>query len=265
MKMMDTRWLLIAADVIIVAFLIYRLMLLVRGTRAAQMLVGLAVLVILSILAEWLHLATLNWLLASLRTVWVIAFLIIFQPELRRALTQIGQGRIFRGIVRVVEYAWLGEIEKVLEELSKRGQGGLIVVERNVGLKTYIETGTPIGGKVTEELLLTIFTPPSPLHDGAAIIQGDEVAAAGCILPLSQRPDLESTLGTRHRAAIGLSEETDAIVLVVSEETQHISIAQNGVLQKNISPNELKGRLSAIMSTGERRQKHRAEDLQTPA
>ena len=160
--MIDTRWLLIAADVIIVSFLIYRLMLLVRGTRAAQMLVGLAVLVLLSILAEWLHLATLNWLLASLRTVWVIAFLIIFQPELRRALTQIGQGRIFRGIVRVVEYGWLGEIEKVLEELSKRGQGALIVIERNTGLKNYIEKGTAIEGAVSKDLLLSIFMPFSP-------------------------------------------------------------------------------------------------------
>ncbi|MBU1702273.1 MAG: diadenylate cyclase CdaA [Candidatus Eisenbacteria bacterium] len=253
--MIDTRWLLIAADVIIVAFLIYRLMLLVRGTRAAQMLVGLAVLVLLSILAEWLHLATLNWLLNSLRTVWVIAFLIIFQPELRRALTQIGQSGIFRRIVHVADYGWLGEIEKVLEELSKRGQGALIVLERNVGLRTYLETGTQIGGKVTMELLLTIFTPPSPLHDGAVIIQGDEVAAAGCILPLSQRHDLESTLGTRHRAALGLSEETDAVVLVVSEETHHISIAERGVIQRNVSPNELKGRLSELLSTHTRPRK----------
>jgi diadenylate cyclase len=245
---MTGRWLLDALDVFIVAFLIYRLLLLVRGTRAAQMIIGLIVLIVLSALADWLHLSTLNWLLASLRTVWVIAFLIIFQPELRRALTQIGQSRAFRRIVRVEDYGWLGEIEKALEELSKRGLGALIAVERNVGLKTYMETGTPIEGKVTMELLLTIFTPPSPLHDGAVIIRGGQVVAAGCILPLSQKPDLEPTLGTRHRAALGLSEETDAVVLVVSEETREISIAEGGVLQRNVDPADLKSRLSELLT-----------------
>ncbi|MBD3337223.1 MAG: TIGR00159 family protein [Candidatus Eisenbacteria bacterium] len=253
--MSETRWLLNAVDVLIVAFLFYRLLLLVRGTRAAQMIVGLVVLVLLSIMAEWLRLSTLNWLLTSLRTVWVIAFLIIFQPELRRALTQIGQMRIFRRLVRVMEYGWLGEIEKVLDELSARGKGALIAIERNVGLKTYVETGTPIGGKVTEELLLTIFTPQSPLHDGAVIIQGDEVAAAGCILPLSQDLDLDSGLGTRHRAALGLSEETDAVVLVVSEETSQISIAERGVLQKNVDPADLKSRLSELLTDSGKRRK----------
>lgn len=246
--MIDGRLFLNVIDIAIVAFLIYWILVLAKGTRAAQMILGLVVLVILSMLAEWLNLSTLNWLLASLRTVWVIAFLIIFQPELRRALTQIGQSRLFRGLVRVEEYGWLGEIEKALEELSNRGIGALIAIERNVGLRTYVETGTPIGGKITMELLLTIFTPPTPLHDGAVIVRGGEVVAAGSILPLSQKRDLDTTLGTRHLAALGLSEETDAVVLVVSEETRKISIAERGVLQRRIEPSELKGRLSELLT-----------------
>lgn len=246
--MIDGRLFFNLIDIAIVAFLIYWILLLARGTRAAQMIIGLVVLVFLSMVAEWLNLSTLNWLLASLRTVWVIAFLIIFQPELRRALTQIGQSRVFRRLVRLEEYGWLGEIEKALDELADRGLGALIAIERNVGLRTYVETGTPIGGKITMELLTTIFTPPSPLHDGAVIVQGGEVVAAGSILPLSQKRDLDSTLGTRHMAALGLSEETDAVVLVVSEETRQISIAERGVLQRNIEPTELKGRLSELLT-----------------
>jgi diadenylate cyclase len=253
---MEWRWGLAVVDVLIVAFLFYRLLLLVRGTRAAQMIVGLVVLVFLSMVAEWARLSTLNWLLASLRTVWVIAFLIIFQPELRRALTQIGQSRVFRRIVHVQDYGWLGEIEKTLEELSRRGLGALIAIERNVGLRTYEETGTAIGGKVSMELLLTIFTPPSPLHDGAIIISGGQVVAAGCILPLSQLPDLDPTFGTRHLAALGLSEETDAVVLVVSEETRQISIAERGVLQRNVETADLKSRLSELLTdSGKKRKK----------
>lgn len=246
--MIGERLLLSIVDVVVVGVLIYWILMLARGTRAAQMLVGLIVLVLLSLVADLLKLATLNWLLASLRTVWVIAFLIIFQPELRRALTQIGQSRIFRRLVRVEESAWLGEIEKALDELAKRGLGALIVIERNVGLRTYEETGTPIGGKITMELLLTIFTPPSPLHDGAVIVRADEVLAAGCILPLSQKRDLESTLGTRHLAALGLAEETDAVILAVSEETRQISIAERGVLQRNLDPAALKSRLSELLT-----------------
>jgi diadenylate cyclase len=243
----QVEWLRVLIDVLIVAFLFYRLLILVRGTRAIQMFLGLVALVILSVIAEWLRLSALNWLLASLRTVWVIAFIIIFQPELRKALTQIGQSRLFNRFVTVEEFGYLSEIQNGVERASRKGLGALIVIERNVGLKNYIETGTPIEATVSAELLETIFTPPSPLHDGAVVLSGNQILAAGCILPLSENPALERRLGTRHRAAVGLTEETDAIVIVVSEETRQISIAENAQLTRNLQIGELKSRLSALL------------------
>ncbi|MBM3316784.1 MAG: TIGR00159 family protein [Candidatus Eisenbacteria bacterium] len=240
-------WLRTVVDILIVAFLFYRLFILVRGTRAIQMFIGLVTLVILSAVAQWLHLAALNWLLDSLRTVWVIAFIIIFQPELRKALTQIGQSRLFNRFVTVSEFAYLNEVQNGVERASRKGLGALLVLERNIGLKNFIETGTRIEAAVSAELLETIFTPPSPLHDGAVVLRGNQIVAAGCILPISSNPDLEKTLGMRHRAAAGLSEETDAIVIVVSEETRQISIAENGALTRNLQIGELKSRLSALL------------------
>ncbi|MBP6875896.1 MAG: diadenylate cyclase CdaA [Candidatus Eisenbacteria bacterium] len=242
-------WLRDVADILIVAFLFYRLLILVRGTRAAQMFIGLVTIVVLSVLAQWLRLSALNWLLTSLRTVWVIAFIIIFQPELRKALGQIGQSRLFHRFVGVEEFAYLSEVQNAVERASRKGLGALIVLERNVGLKNYIETGTQVDATVSAELLETIFTPPSPLHDGAVILRGSQIVAAGCILPLSDNPDLDRTLGTRHRAAVGLTEETDAIVLVVSEETRLISMAEGGQLSRGLEIGDLKSRLSALLKT----------------
>jgi diadenylate cyclase len=257
------EWLRDLIDILVVAFLFYRLLILVRGTRASQMFVGLLTLVLLSVLAEWLRLAALNWLLTSLRTVWVIAFIIIFQPELRKALGQIGQSRILNRFVSVEEFGYLAEVQNAVERTSRKGLGALIVLERNVGLKNYIETGTAIDAGVSAELLETIFTPPSPLHDGAVILRGSQIVAAGCILPLSENPDLERTLGTRHRAAVGLSEETDAIVIVVSEETRQISIAEQGTLTRGLQIGDLKSRLSALLrlkaAKGEAREVKKAE------
>lgn len=243
------EWLRDAIDILIVAFLFYRLLILVRGTRAAQMFVGLVMIVVLSALAQWLRLSALNWLLTSLRTVWVIAFIVIFQPELRKALGQIGQSRLFNRFVGVEEYGYLAEVQNSVERASRKGLGALIVLERNVGLKNYIETGTRVEATVSAELLETIFTPPSPLHDGAVILRGSQIVAAGCILPLSDNPDLEKTLGTRHRAAVGLSEETDAIIIVVSEETRLISMAEGGHLSRGLEIGDLKSRLSALLKT----------------
>jgi len=243
----QAEWLRILVDVFIVAFLFYRLMILVRGTRAIQMFLGLVTIVVLSVIADWLHLAALNWLLTSLRTVWVIAFIIIFQPELRKALTQLGQSRIFNRFVTVEEFGYLNEVQNGVERTSRKGLGALIVIERNVGLKNYIETGNRVEATVSAELLETVFTPPGPLHDGAVILRGNQIVAAGCILPLSNNPDLERQLGTRHRAAVGLSEETDAIVIVVSEETRQISIAENGQLTRGLQIGELKSRLSSLL------------------
>lgn len=243
----SARLFLDVADVLLVAALFYRILTLVRGTRAAQMFVGLAALALLSVVAEWLQLNALDWLLSSLKTVWVIGFLIVFQPELRKGLAQVGGSRLFKKFLPVADTARLGEIQKALDSMSRKGVGAIVVIERNVGLRSYVETGTPIEALVTAELLETIFTPPSPLHDGAVIIRGNQIVAAGCILPLSQNPEIERTLGTRHRAIVGLSEETDAVAIAVSEETTQISVADRGVMTRLKSPAELRSFLGALL------------------
>lgn len=234
-------------DIVIVAFLFYRLFLLVKGTRATQMFIGLFLLIIVSFIARWLNLNALNWIISSLKTVWVIAFVILFQPELRKALTQLGQNRILGFFIKVEESSIVSEIVKACHQLTQKGLGALIVLERDVGLRNYIETGTPLDARVTSELLVTIFTPPSPLHDGAAIVEKNRVVAAGCILPLSQNPRLSKSLGTRHRAGLGLSEETDAIVIIVSEETGTISLAISGKLRRKLDINTLRNDLVGII------------------
>jgi diadenylate cyclase len=235
-------------DVLIVAILCYRVLVLVRGTRAAQMVLGLALLAIVSVVAELLQLSSLDWLFENLRTVWVIGFLILFQPELRRGLAQLGQRRLFRRIFRVSETVSLGEIQRAIDSMAKKGRGGILVIERNIGLRTYAETGTPLEATVSAELIETIFTPPSPLHDGAAILRGNQIVAAGCILPLSQDPMLGRTLGTRHRAVVGISEETDAIAIAVSEETHQVSVAERGVLRRLSEPAALKDYLEGLLA-----------------
>lgn len=234
-------------DIIIVAFLFYRLFLLVKGTRATQMFIGLFLLIILSFVVQWLNLNALNWILSSLKTVWVIAFVILFQPELRRALTQLGQNRILGFFIKVEESGIVSEIVKACHQLTQKGLGAIIVIEQDVGLRNYIETGTPLDAKVTSELLVTLFTPPSPLHDGAVIIEKNRVLAAGCILPLSQNPRLAKSLGTRHRAGLGLSEESDAVVIIVSEETSSISLAVGGKLKRKLDINTLRNDLISII------------------
>jgi diadenylate cyclase len=235
-------------DVLIVAFLFYRLFTMIKGTRASQMFVGLIIIVFASIVAQWFHLNALNWLINSLKTVWVILFVILFQPELRALLTHIGQNRLVRALIRVEEYGVVAETIKAVEEMAKDRRGAIIVFERDMGLRDYVETGTKIDATVSAELLETIFTPHSPLHDGAVVIRGDAIVAASCILPLSQTRRLSPLLGTRHRAALGLAEETDAAVLVVSEETGAISIAHKGELKWNLDEGQLRGELAAIFN-----------------
>ena len=227
-------------DIVIVAFLLYQLFKMMRGTRAVHMFSGLIVLFVLSVVAQWANLMALNWIISSLKTVWVIAFVILFQPELRRALASLGQQRFLNRFFTVEEQGVIPEIIKSATRLADKGIGAIIVLEKDLGLKNYIETGTKIDSKVTAELIETVFTPASPLHDGAVIIQNGRVAAAGCILPLTQDQRLSVALGTRHRAAIGLTEETDAIVIVVSEETQTISYAESGKLKRKIDINTLR-------------------------
>ncbi len=254
MPIREFRWILDAFDVLIVAFLFYHIFLLVRGTRAAQMFLGLVAILILTALAELARLPALSWLLTSLRTVWVVAFLIIFQPELRKALIQIGDNALFRRLIRYQEPSRLSEIEDALVNLRRRGLGAILVLERNTGLLGVAESGTRLDANLTAELVETIFTPTSPLHDGAVVIRGNQVIAAGCILPLTQNPNLDRTLGTRHRAALGLSEESDALCIVVSEETRSISVAERGNLIRNIDPTSLKGILSRYSSRTEQPQ-----------
>jgi diadenylate cyclase len=227
-------------DVLIVTFLLYKLFTLMRGTRAVSMFFGLIVLFILSVMAQWLNLMALNWIVSSLKTVWVIAFVIIFQPELRRALASLGQRGFLRRFFTVEETGVIPEIVKASARMADKGIGAIIVLEKDMGLKNYIETGTKVDARVSAELLETIFTPSTPLHDGAVIIQNDRVAAAGSILPLTQDQRLSAALGTRHRAAIGLTEESDAVVIVVSEETHAISYAQAGKLKRKIDTNTLR-------------------------
>jgi diadenylate cyclase len=235
-------------DILIVAFLFYRLFIMIKGTRASQMFVGLVIIVFASIVAQWFRLNALNWIVGSLKTVWVILFVILFQPELRALLTHIGQNRLVRALIRVEEYGVVAESIKAVEEMAKDRRGAIIVFERDMGLRDYVETGTKIDAAVSAELLETIFTPHSPLHDGAVVIRGDAIVAAGCILPLSQTRGLSPLLGTRHRAALGLAEETDAAVIVVSEETGAISIAHKGELKWNLDEGQLRGELAAIFN-----------------
>src|SRR5258705_5418261 len=210
------------------------------------MFVGLIVIVFISVVAQWFRLNALNWIINSLRTVWVISFVILFQPELRALRAHIGQNRLLRALIRVEGYGVIGEILKSVEEMSEERRGALIVVERDMGLRNYVETGTKLEAKVSAELLETIFTPHSPLHDGACVIRGDEIVAAGCILPLSQTEGLSPILGTRHRAALGLAKETDDPVLIVSEETGATSVAHKGELKWNPDEGRLRRGLVAI-------------------
>jgi diadenylate cyclase len=241
-------WILDVLDIFLVAALFYRLLILVKGTRSAQMYVGLLVVVLVGFLARQFDLIAVRWIADSLKTVWLILFVIIFQPEIRHALAQVGRTRYFRSFLRADAFGVLGEVVRAAETLSERREGALIVVERNVGLRNFVETGTRLDAKVSAELLVTLFSPGSPLHDGAAIVREDALIAASCILPLSSRAETPMTLGTRHRAALGLSEETDAAIVVVSEESGGISVAFRGTMLRDLNEGELRSELSRIFS-----------------
>jgi diadenylate cyclase len=202
--------------------------------------------VLIALAAREFDLIAIRWIAESLKTVWLIAFVILFQPELRHALAQFGRTRYFRSFLRGDNYGVLGEVIRSVETLARDRHGALIALERNVGLRNFVETGTRIDAKVSAELLVTLFSPGSPLHDGAIILREDTVLAASCILPLSANPRTAIALGTRHRAALGLSEESDAAVIVVSEESGRISVAYRGVMKQNLNEGELRSELSRI-------------------
>lgn len=225
-------------DVLVVAFVFYLLFKLIRGTRTVQILKGLALLIIASFLAQWFRLGTLSWILERFWTIGLVAVVVLFQPELRRALAQIGQERSWKGLLKREERL-IDELVRGITLLSLEKTGAIIAIERNIRLRSYIESGIKIDSLVSSEILNTIFRPTTPLHDGAVIIKGGRIAAAGCILPLTHQIDLDPTFGTRHRSAIGLSEETDAVVIVVSEETGKVSMAINGGMATNLSMERL--------------------------
>lgn len=228
---MEFRWQ-DAIDIILMSIILYRLLLLIKGTRAAQMLGGLGVLLLASILSRYFELYTVDWLIQSFWTHIVIAIIILFQPEIRRALAQMGEARFLHTLTSAEELKSLDEIIKATIALSNRKIGALIAIERETSLKDFVEIGTPLDAKVSKEVLLSIFHPTSPIHDGAVVIKGNRIVAAGCFLPITTESDISRSLGTRHRAGIGLSEETDAVVIIVSEETGAISMAINGKLER---------------------------------
>ncbi len=227
-------------EILIVAIVVYRVLLVLAGTRAIQMLLGLVVVMGIYAAARVLDLTLVEYLLQTVFQFGVIAALVVFQPELRSALAQLGQNRLLRFFSRLEQTAVAEEVVQAVEEMSRGKIGAIIAIEREMGLGEYVESGTPLQARVSDALLLNIFTPYSLLHDGAAVIRGDDIVAAGVILPLTQQPVTDRSLGTRHRAALGLSEETDALVVVVSEETGAITLAHGGRLFRNISPDELK-------------------------
>ncbi|MGF7050436.1 diadenylate cyclase [Paenibacillus sp. DS2015] len=232
-------------DVGIVSYIIYHVILLVRGTRAVQLLKGILFLVIIWAISTWFDLYTLKWLMNQMFTFGVLAVIIIFQPELRRALEQLGRGKLFgRTSAENEEVTKLiSEVIKAINYLSRRKIGALIVFERETGLNEYTESGIPMKSIISSELIINIFIPNTPLHDGAMIVQSSQIAAAACYLPLSENPFISKELGTRHRAAIGISEVGDAVAIVVSEETGQISLAMNGQVVRDIKEESLISKL----------------------
>ena len=230
-------------DIVVVAYFLYRLYLMLKNTRAATLVKGLLVLVAFMIVCRTLNLHVISWLLEKSMTVIMVALPVVFQPELRRALEQIGRGKLFRKSSELDEQeldAMLDDVADATKNMSKAKVGALMVFERATGLVERIETGVPIDGIVSSGLIQNIFVKDTPLHDGAVVIRGNRVVAACCLLPLTENRNLSQELGTRHRAAIGISEQSDAMVLVVSEETGAISIARNGELMRYLTVDDVK-------------------------
>lgn len=225
-------------DILLVWYVIYKLINLIKGTKAVQLLKGIFVILLARVVSEFFGLKTLSWIMQQTINWGFLAIIIIFQPELRRALEQLGRGRFFSRSSSQDDDEQEKTVEAIIKAtdyMAKRRIGALISIERETGMSDYIETGIPLDAKVSSELLINIFIPNTPLHDGAVIIQKNNVAAAACYLPLSESPFISKELGTRHRAALGISEVTDSITVVVSEETGNISLTKNGELHRNLT------------------------------
>lgn len=235
-------------DVAVVAFVLYQLLRLLRGTQGTQILVGLVLLAVIGVVATSLNLILLSWLFRNATFYILIAVIVMFQPELRRALDQLGRiGNIGRPLGRFSTRQYnqaISETIRAAERLSSKHTGAIIAFEREVGLEDYAATGVRINGEISTEMLQSIFYPNSPLHDGAVIVRGDRIVAAGCLLPLPEEGAVKERLGTRHRAALGLSLASDALVLVVSEETGNISVIEEGHISRNLDPDSLRRRVA---------------------
>jgi len=233
-------------DILIVSYVIYNVILLIRGTRAVQLLQGIFVVLLAWGLSTLFNLRTLQWMMNQMFTFGVLAIIIIFQPELRRALEQLGRGKLFTRSSGEADTEFgrsIGEVIKAVNYLSKRKIGALIVFERETGLGDYVESGIRLGARISSELIINIFIPNTPLHDGAVILGKDTLLAAGCYLPLSENPFISKELGTRHRAAIGMTEVSDAVCVVVSEETGKVALAINGQIVRDITEEALISKL----------------------
>jgi len=231
-------------EVLLVAYALYRVLLLFHGTRTLQIVTGLVMLLAIYSAAWVLKLEMITYVLGFVFQYGAIALLVVFAPELRAALAHLGQARFARLFRQMAQREVAEEIVEGVERLSRSGIGAIVAIERDVALDPWVESGSPMEAKVSADLLATIFTPYSPLHDGAVIVRGDTIIAAGCILPLSQSVLADRSLGTRHRAALGLSDESDAVVVVVSEETAIVSVADRGQLFRDLTPHELRDVLS---------------------
>jgi diadenylate cyclase len=236
-------------DISIITFLIYRLLQIVRGSRAMQMIIGLAVILVAYLVSRALGLFTLNWILDNFLGSIILVIIVIFQSDIRRALTQVGSARRFVTAERMVQKREdiVAEVVQAVAALAARHVGGLIVLEREVGLNEYMEIGTRLDARVSRELLESVFSPHSPIHDGALVIQKGRVTAVRCLLPLSTNPNLRKTWGTRHRAALGVTEETDAVAIVISEQEGTVALVVAGNVTENINSERLGSALQDLV------------------
>jgi diadenylate cyclase len=235
-------------DIGIVSFMLYKMYKYMKGTIAAQIFLGLLVLLLGSAIASFFNLSSLDWIFSRLTSIWFIVFVILFQPEIRRLLLFLGQNRFFGKFFRQASDETTNEVIAAVGDLSDAHHGALIVFVRNTGLRLYIETGEQINAQISRRLLVSLFYPNTPLHDGAVIIKNKTIEAARCILPLTQNENISESFGMRHRAALGISEISDAFVIAVSEETGRISVAENGQLFSGLSLPELRERLTDALS-----------------
>lgn len=241
------RWLLDLLDILIVAFVIYRIILLIKGTRAVQMLLGLAVLLIIYVASQVGGLYTLNWILNNFLSSIILVIVVIFQHDIRRALIHVGRNPFFADLTYREETQVIDELCKGCSILAQKQLGALIVIERETGINDFLEVGTELDAKPSSELIHSVFQTASPIHDGAVILQRGRITRAGCFLPLSQNPEISPRLGTRHRAAIGLTELVDAVVIVVSEETGGVSVVVGGNITRDLEIATLKKVLKRLL------------------